>query len=253
MSASGGVHSTDLWLRHYGPRDSGRLRFFCLPYAGGSAAMFREWHQMLPSDIEPVAVQLPGRDTRLAEPPYEDMTSLVTRLMEVLEPLLDKPFGYYGHSMGARVALELTYAQRSAGLPMPRALFVASSVAPALRMPVRGWNEPDESLVNYLRDLGGTPELVFEDQELLGLFLPTLRADLTVIGTHLAPDRPPLAVPLHAFVGAGDTQATVERMRPWAVETSAGFELDVVSGGHFFDVAGTRCMLESTAARLLAD
>jgi surfactin synthase thioesterase subunit len=242
---SAGVRAANRWLRQYGPPGAGELRLLCFPYAGGSAAMFRSWHETLPAAVEPVAVQLPGRDSRLAEPPYEDMTSLVARLADVLAPVLDQPFACYGHSMGARVALEFAHELRVRGLPGPRALFVGSSVAPALRLPVRGWNEPDDRLVEYLRELGGTADLVFADRELLQLFLPTLRADLTVIGTHVPPARAPLAVPLYAFAGAADEQATAERMRPWRAETSAEFALFEVSGGHFFDAGGIRQLLQS--------
>jgi hypothetical protein len=103
---------------------------------------------------------------------------------------------------GARVALALTRALRESGGPAPYELLVASSSGPALHVPVRGWSEPDEQLVTYLRDLGGTPRQLFDDPDLLALFLPTLRADLTVIGTCPANDEPPLATPVRAFAGA---------------------------------------------------
>lgn len=241
---------TGNWLRHYGRPNTGRIRLFCFHYAGGNAAMFRTWPALLPADIEPVAIQLPGRDDRHAEPPYEEMDPLVADLVEVLAPLLDRPFACYGFSMGARVALALTHALRDRGLPAPAALFVASSAAPALRLPVRGWAESDEGLVAYLRELGGTPAPVFDHPELLELFLPTVRADLRVVGTCPTPDRPPLTTPVRAFAGADDREAPPARMLPWRVETSAEFALTVVPGGHFFTEDGMRQVLSTTASDL---
>lgn len=238
------------WLRHYGPRDTGDIRLFCFHYAGGTAAMFREWHSLLPREIEPVAVQLPGRDGRHAEPPYEDMDTLVADLVDVLAPDLDKPFACYGFSMGARIALALAHALRDRDLPVPAKLFVASSAAPALRRPVRGWSETDEGLVAYLRELGGTPPALFDHPDLLDLFLPTIRADLKVVGTCPVVEREPLAVPIRAFAGAGDTEAPHSRMSPWRVETNAQFDLNIVPGGHFFTDEGMRQVLDATAKDL---
>jgi|SRR5215470_1420280 len=239
------------WLRYYGPREAGRVRLFCFHYAGGNAAMFREWPDLLPAEIEPVAIQLPGRDNRHAEQPYENIEPLVADLIGVLAPLLTKPFACYGFSMGARVALALAHALRDRGLPAPLKLFVASSAAPTLRLPVRGWAESDEGLVNYLRDLGGTPPQLFDNPELLDLFLPAVRADLKVVGTCPVPDRPPLTTPIRAFSGADDTEAAPARMLAWRAETNADFDLDTVAGAHFFSPEGMCYVLDSIANDLM--
>jgi surfactin synthase thioesterase subunit len=246
-----GVRTGGKWLRYYAPREASRIRLFSFHYAGGNAAMFRDWPARLPAEIEPVAIQLPGRDDRHAEPPYEHMEPLVTDLVGVLQPLLDRPFACWGFSMGARVALSLAHALRDGGLPAPVKLFVASSAAPTLRLPVRGWDEPDEGLVGYLRELGRTPALLLGDPELLALFLPTVRADLKVVGTCPMPDRPLLATPIAAFAGADDLEASPARMLAWREETTAGFDLDVVPGGHFLSPEGMRRALEWTARDLL--
>ncbi|MDU0287723.1 thioesterase II family protein [Saccharothrix longispora] len=240
------------WLRTHAPRDDASVRLLCFHYAGGNAAMFRQWHALLPGDVEPVAVQLPGRDDRHAEPPYDEMGPLVAALLPAVVPLLDRPYACYGFSMGARVALELVHALRARGFPLPVRLFVASSAAPSLRLPVRGWSEPDEGLIAYLRELGGTPTAVFDHPELLELFLPVVRADLAVVGRHDPPSRAPLDVPIRAFAGADDTGASPERMAPWRAETSAAFDLTVVPGAHFFTDDGLRQVLRTAAEDLLA-
>ncbi|MEU3056964.1 thioesterase II family protein [Streptomyces griseus] len=239
------------WLRRFGPADGvGALRLFCFHHAGGSAASFRDWPFLLPPYVEVVAVQLPGRENRFAERPYRDMRPLAEAVADAMAGELNLPYACFGFSMGARVALAVAHVLRERGLPQPSRMFSASSCAPSLDMPVRGWNESDEMLIAYLRELGGTAADFFDSEELLDLYLPTVRADLTVIGACPPRDGLPLDVPLHAFAGADDTQAPPERMRDWRQETSAEFTLTAVSGGHFFDPAGTTEMINHIASGL---
>ncbi|WP_309115440.1 thioesterase domain-containing protein [Saccharothrix sp.] len=236
-------------LRYFGPA-TGRVRLVCFHYAGGTTAMFRDWPKRLPADVSVVAVQLPGRDTRSDEDPHTRMGPLVAELVDVLSPVLDVPFAFYGHSMGARVSLWLTHALRALGGPLPLSLFVASSAAPALMTRVRGWDESDDALVQYLRDLGGTPPIVFERPDLLELFLPALRADLTVVATSGPPPRPALDVPLHVFSGVDDEEASPERMAAWSRETVSTFTHDLIAGGHFFAPEGVAHVLNAIETRL---
>jgi surfactin synthase thioesterase subunit len=232
------------WLKRFGRCDAGDIRLLCFHYAGGNASMFRDLPRLLPRGIEPVAVQLPGRADRLREPPYDSMVPLVDRLVDVVRPLLDRPFACYGVSMGARVALALTHALRDRGMPMPRKLYVASSGAPCLDLMVREWDASDDGLVDYMRDLGGTPPEILGDTDLLMRLLPTLRADLTLLHTH--PYRPvaPVDVAIQAFAGTDDVEASPERMGMWRLETSARFDIDVLAGGHFLTPDGERHIIE---------
>ncbi|WP_143267880.1 thioesterase II family protein [Amycolatopsis alba] len=232
------------WLKGMGRRQDARIRLLCFHYAGGSASMFRDWQRLLPYSVELVAVQLPGRADRFREAPYTSMTALVDRLVEVLKPALDHPFACYGASMGARVSWALAHALRDRCLPMPRKLYVSSSSGPILEEVVRGWNETDEQLVAYMRELGGTPPEVLDDDDLLMALLPALRADLTVLGTHAYDPPAELEVPIHAFAGRDDFEASPARMAPWRAETSAAFDLDVLDTGHFLNDKSLRHVLD---------
>jgi medium-chain acyl-[acyl-carrier-protein] hydrolase len=228
------------WFKRLGPRGAGRIRLLCFHCAGGNAMMFRDWNRLLPACIEPVAVQLPGRLDRFSETPYDAMEPLVRKLAEVMEPFLDEPFACYGASMGARVAWRLTHILRDRGMPLPRALYVASNVAPGVATSGQEWNQSDDRLVEYVRDLGGTPPQILDDADLRGRLLEVLRADLTALATDTFRARSPLDVPMRAFVGEQDAESPAEQMSPWGDETCAGFEMDVVPGGHFFSAAGQR-------------
>lgn len=235
------------WLKRFGRRGPSDARLFCFHHAGGAASMYRDWSRLMPSSIEPIAVQLPGRADRFREPPLDAMAPLVDALVEVIEPLLERPFAFYGLSMGGKVAWTLTHRLREHAMPMPSVLFLASVAAPAWQEGRANWDVRTEDLVRYLREMGGTPPEVLEQPEFLASLLPTLRADLTLVDTFQFRATTPLDVPIRAFAGVDDVEGSPERMSGWRAETCGRFDLDVVPGGHFFDPAGERQVIRTVA------
>jgi surfactin synthase thioesterase subunit len=220
------------------PGPDAGVRLLCFHHAGGSAAIFRPWPELMTQAVEPIAVQLPGRADRFNEPPFQHFAPLVDALVDVVTPLLDRPFACYGVSMGARLAWALAVALRDRALPMPVRLFLACDPAPRYDDGSRPWEDRPDGMEGYLRDLGGTPPEVLAEPDLLRTLLPTIRADLIALTTAPASPEIPLDVPILAFAGARDSAAAPELMEGWRGETSARFELDVIPGGHFFDPAG---------------
>jgi medium-chain acyl-[acyl-carrier-protein] hydrolase len=239
-----GMDEQRRWLKRASWRESARMRLFCFHCAGGSAAMFRDWPLLLSPVIEPVAVQLPGRLDRFSETPYESMEPLVDKLAEVMGPLLDEPFACYGASMGARVAWRLAHLLRERSMPQPRALYVATNVAPSVDSSGQEWNQPDSRLLAYLRELGGTPPEILADPDLVARLLAVLRADLTLLATHAFQPPAPLDIPITAFAGSDDAESPPAAMNPWRAETRECFGLHIIPGGHFFAAAGQRQVLD---------
>jgi medium-chain acyl-[acyl-carrier-protein] hydrolase len=241
------------WLkrfRHGGPSD---VRLFCFHHAGGTASMYREWPQLLPRSIEPVALQLPGRAERFREPPFDTMAPLIDALLEVIGSLFDQPFAFYGLSMGARVAWALTHGLRERAMSMPSVLYLASAAAPGWEEGRAGWDVRKDDLVGYLREMGGTPPEIFSEPELLASLLPTLRADLTLVNTFRFRPSAPLDVPIRAFAGIDDVEGSPERMSGWRTETCGRFDLHIVPGGHFFDTAGELQVIRTITDDLLRE
>src|SRR5271165_1107618 len=118
------------WISGCKPSPLARLRLFCLPYAGGSALIFRAWSNALAADIEVCPIQLPGRSTRLKERPFTEMSSLIQVLAQALSSLLDRPFAIFGHSLGALVGFELARQFRRQYGVNPVRLFVSAGRAP---------------------------------------------------------------------------------------------------------------------------
>jgi medium-chain acyl-[acyl-carrier-protein] hydrolase len=239
-------HQLTAWVRCPRPSDQARIRIFCLPFGGGGAAIFREWPRDLWPEIEVWHVQLPGREARHREPPLTDMQSLVMPLADAMLPHLDRPYVVFGHSMGALIGFELARRLRRLGASDPLYLFVSARRAPHVADPHRPLHAlPDADLVAQLtRRYNGMPRAVLENAELLRMFIPIVRADLTMTETYVYAPEAPLACPISAFGGLEDDAVTRDDLAAWGDQTSAAFTLRLVPGGHFF--------LQTDRTRLLA-
>lgn len=95
------------WVKFFQPNSQATMRLFCFPYAGGSSLIFRQWSDSLPSTVEVCAVELPGRGMQMKLAPFTRLEPLIEALALAIKPHLDKPFAFFGHSMGALVSFEL--------------------------------------------------------------------------------------------------------------------------------------------------
>ncbi len=225
----------DSWIACRKPRPQARLRLFCFPYAGGSALIFRTWSDGLPADVEVCPIQLPGRGTRLMEPPFTQLSPLIQALAQALLPLLDKPFAFFGHSLGALVSFELARQLRRQYGVQPVRLFVSASRAPQL--PHRGLpvhTLPAGDFLAELRRLNGTPRAMLAHEELMQISLPVLRADFAVYETYVYPTEPPLNSPISAFGGLRDRTVSQSDLEAWREQTRVSFSLQMFPGDHFF-------------------
>ncbi|HEX5875859.1 MAG TPA: alpha/beta fold hydrolase, partial [Pyrinomonadaceae bacterium] len=160
------------------PNPHAGARLFCFPYAGGTAPIFRAWPNYLPAEVELCAVQYPGRGTRIAERLREDVEELMNSSYDELQPFLNKPFAFFGHSMGALVSYEFARRLQREERPGPIGLFVSGCTAPHLRATDRiTYNLPEPEFIDELRRLQGTPPEVLDSKELMQLMLPIIRAD----------------------------------------------------------------------------
>lgn len=223
------------WWPAHRPRTGARLRLFCLPYAGGSGAVYRPWQDSLGARVEVFPAEPPGRGSRMGEPPFKRMGAFVESLDAALEPLADRPFAFYGHSLGALVAFETARKRRREGRREPSALFVGASRAPQLpNTSPPTYELPDAELVEELRRLNGTPPEVLGHAELMRLVLPFLRADFEVEHTYVYKDEPPLGCPVVVFGGLEDREVGREPLEGWREQAAGGFHLHVLPGDHFF-------------------
>jgi pyochelin biosynthesis protein PchC len=221
------------WLRLHQRRAQPKVRLICFPHAAGTPTFYQAWSKRLPDWIEVVSVHYPGRESRSAEPLVGEMTPLVAHIRDAMLPLLDLPFAMFGHSLGAAVAHEVTRQLEALHL-VPIRLYVSGRRAPQFERMTTRYLHDDERLWKDVCRLGGTPEQLLNNATVRDVMLPILRNDYRLSETYLPKHTTPLRCPITAFVGDQDEEVTAEHAAGWSAFSATGFDLQVMSGGHFF-------------------
>ncbi|MFC7307905.1 thioesterase II family protein [Streptomyces monticola] len=210
-------------------------RLFCFPYAGGGTQVFRTWQRHLDAGTQAVGVRLPGREQRFGEPALSSWPEALAELTEAFATQSEQgPYAFFGHSLGARLAYELSHVLAELGHRPPGLLVVS-----ACRGPGRPPRWPDmhsmdrPTLAARLREMNGVPQEVLDNPKFMDLLEPTLRADLRIAETwQPSPGRLPL--PIVALCGDGDDIDPYEDMTDWQHHTTKGFAIHTFTSGHFF-------------------
>ncbi len=243
--------SVNQWVNFPYPRPRARLRLFCFPYAGGNSLIYREWPLEMPTAVEVCSIQLPGHGNRLRDPPFDRLMPLVRALATQIWAYLDKPFAFFGHSMGALISFELARLLRREHQRLPAHLFVSGHGAPQLKdVEARTFNLPQAEFIEELRRLNGTPREVLEHPELINLMIPILRAEFAISQTYEYVDEAPLDCHLSAFGGLNDFDVPSEHLKAWRTQTSGNFSLRMFDGDHFFLQTARHSLLRALSLEL---
>jgi medium-chain acyl-[acyl-carrier-protein] hydrolase len=212
-----------------------RLRIFCFPYSGGGVSIFYDWSKHFPQDISIMALQLPGHESRMAEELVSDLNLLIDKLVVAITPYLDKPYIFFGHSLGALISFELTHRLKKMNVYLPKCLIVSGRAAP--HTPSKNGiihNLPNHEFIAKLKEYNGLPEIILHNQELLDLFLPIIRADFKLSESYLHMKYEPLPVPIIALAGKNDYNVIIENVALWMEHTTKSFKKYLLPGDHFF-------------------
>jgi len=227
-----------------GRSDTASLRVFALPFVGGGASVFTPWPNHLPDTVEIVGIQYPGRENRIDEVPIDSVPAFVAELADAMLPYLDRSFAIYGHSMGGLLAYELTKYLEQQYVEVPMRLIVAGWPSPAL---VEGYvrslkhirdgfvidRESDARVLEVLRD-NGLFAAPIDDEASVKPLMPSVRADLKMLGDYRFEHGIALRAPITVLRGAEDPLFEAHQLQAWEKLTSGGFSLTTVAGDHLF-------------------
>jgi surfactin synthase thioesterase subunit len=221
------TQTPSLIQRSFNPR--AKTRLFCFHDAGGSASLYLGWEGYLGETVELVTVELPGRGAYPEDRTYSQMAPLLEDLKTQIIPLLDKPYAFFGHSMGGMLAFELIHALQEVNQPMPVALCLSST--PGLETYTADQVNPllsDEMLANTFPHL----KAARGDDKVHTLLLHVLRTDLTLICNYNYIRKNPLNIPLVVLHGQDDPRVTAAQAHAWFSETTATCTVVPRPGGH---------------------
>ncbi len=219
----------------------GKIRLFCLPYAGGSASVFNKWRTYLDSRIELVPLELAGRGRRMNQPFYGSVHEAADDIYSSISQSLDGcPYAFYGHSMGTVIVYEVCRRIVQNGRTSPCHVFASGRYAPHIKKNEKELHAlPEDEFKEEILKIGGTPKQIFEDPQLTQIFSPVLRADYRIIECYKhAESNISLSCPITVLSGRSDSIThgldQENEMLGWPKYTSGLCKMHEFDGGHFF-------------------
>ena len=243
------------WLIAPQPNPAAKARLFCFPYAGGGVVSFRAWPQLLDESVEIVAVEPPGRGTRINEPPIDNMDSFVECMLPELLEWLDRPSAFFGHCLGGLTMFAALCALPNGGAEFIKHVF-ACGVRPPHLLKRRGefednlvydmmlhkefdirvppYAQADEIFVDIVRHFD-TPaaDKMLGISKLRKLLLPTIRAEFGMAYNYNYQPVQRFSFPISSFVGDVDPWVSEEDSAAWREHTCGRFTNHVRKGSHF--------------------
>ncbi|GAA4819213.1 amino acid adenylation domain-containing protein [Streptomyces ziwulingensis] len=224
-----------------------RATVVCVPYGGGSAAVFRPLAAALPDDLALLAAEPPGHDPARPDEEYWPLERLADRLADEVAETVTGPVLVYGHSVGAAGAVALARRLEARGHAVvgvavggnfPSARLPGRTAALANRLlPVERWAS-DRHYRDALRATGGLLDDM--DEAAVRTALRAMRHDAaearSFYGRELAAPGARLAAPLLCVVGEADrsTELYQERHREWEAFADRVDLVTLPRAGHYF-------------------
>ena len=210
-----------------------KTQLFLLHFAGGSNYSFQFLTPLLP-EFEVISLELPGRGKRMREPLLNNFDEAATDLYkQILARLTTAPFLIYGHSMGAYLTLRVTNMLEKAGR-YPAGIVVSGNAGPGIKRAGKKMRYllDRRELLEELKQLGGLPPQLAENEELFSVFEPILRADFEITERNEIEHETAVQASLYAIMGS--LEEDVADINNWSRFTSSHFKAEILEGDHFF-------------------
>lgn len=214
------------------------IKLFCLPYAGGSSNIYSGWGKCLNHSIEIHPIELAGRGKRYTDYLYDNIEQATDDVYEIVEGNIgDSSFDYaiFGHSLGGLIAYELIHRIKLKAKRQPVHVFFSGAKAPHFNKEKdKTYDLPNEEFKQKVSELGGTPREVLENDELLSVFLPILRADFKINETYEYVERQDkIDCDITVLSGKKD-DIKLNEIVEWRKHTAGKCNIYMLEGDHFF-------------------
>lgn len=210
-----------------------KLNLFCLPFAGASIYAYRDFGRYIADFINIIPIELPGRGNRTSEPLLSDINKMVDDVFNQINVQQNIPYAIYGHSLGSILGFLLVKKIINEKLPQPIQLFLSGREGASVKNNTPIHLLPKQEFIKKLQEYEGTPKEILQDNDVMNIFEPILRADFKAFETYVYEKSGPFDIPITAMIGTSD-KITYEDTEKWQEETLRKITIKQFKGGHFF-------------------
>jgi acyl transferase domain-containing protein/surfactin synthase thioesterase subunit/acyl carrier protein len=270
----GGIVPFSDWLVVTSPNPAATVRLFCFPFAGGGSAVYRLWNGRIAPSVEVIAVEPPGRLSRIDQKPVSDIEVFAAEAAKAMTPLLDKPYAVFGHCLGGLTMYETVRQLQRADQRLPIHMFVSGSRSPDLTdqegpferllqdrlltnrrydpfLPIH--EQPEDVFAEVLRLFRiDSTEQMLKNPELRALVLPVVRAEFAMASAYRYRRQAVWNFPITCFNGEDDLYVTHADILSWGRFTTSSFQVHIRQGEHFLLVDDADFLMR-TINRAIAD
>ena len=212
------------------------VQMFALPYAGGSASIYRDWCDTMKPVVDVYPIEYAGRAGRFNQCFFHSIEDAAEDISETIIRQHQGDYVIYGHSMGCAVALETTFVLKRKKAVLPKAIIVAANRPPHLRYKgIQLGEMSKEELLKEIVSRGQFEKEILECEELLEIISDILFSDIQILSKYKRHfQEGTLNIPILALAGDADEDAPSSDMLEWGKYTTGDFDFHIFHGGHFF-------------------
>jgi medium-chain acyl-[acyl-carrier-protein] hydrolase len=163
------------------------------------------------------------------------MDVIVNSISKEMKDYLDIPYVFFGHSMGALISFEIAHKVKIMYNSQPHKLYISSHRVPSFKRESKIIHSlEDAELKSELIRMNGMNKEIYENDELMEIFLPIIRNDYRLCETYEYSEREKLGCKITVLGGNSDYDIGEEHLKQWSNFTNSKFHLQMFEGDHFF-------------------
>ncbi|AOA57306.1 hypothetical protein BFG52_02325 [Acinetobacter larvae] len=212
---------------------------FCLPSAGGSASMYRNWqHHPAATPFEIIPLEYPGHGLKITQQLIYHPEHLAEHLcQEILNYAIADDFILFGHSVGASLLWRIEAKLRHEPIYQKlRLLVISSRPAPYYLKQMQKYTDlDDQQLLRVLQHYNHFPDEIRSNPSALAFFLKIIRNDLHLSDAMLNDEISISSKAVMSVYGQQDPFIPQPAMmQDWQAYSTQWRQCHILTGDHFY-------------------
>lgn len=208
------------------------MKIFCLPYAGGSSAIYCPWKKFLDCHYI-IPIDLPGHglniNMELSQSFSENLDFIYDKITNEISD--SEEYCIFGHSLGGLFTFEVCRKIEESHFKNPFKIFISATESPIHKK--RYDLDSDDKLKNILKEYNSTPSEILENEELFDFFKPIILNDFLIYNNYRLSDYTKIKTPITIFYGTNDS-ILLDDLLTWQPFCTTDISYFPIIGDHFF-------------------